>query len=125
MQLLQQETSLQEIVQLVGSDALPEKERLTLEIARMIREGFLQQSAYHPVDSYCSLKKQYNLLKSSLKFGELAVQALEAGASLPAIISLDVKTKLIKAALIDEKNFENEIKKLNERMVSDFKGLVV
>ena len=124
MEILQQEASLQEIVQLVGSDALPEKERLTIEIARMIREGFLQQSAYHPVDSYCSLKKQYGLLKSILKFRELAFQSLEEGANLTAIVSLDVKTKLMKAALIDEKNFENEIKKLNEQMSSDFKGLV-
>ena len=124
MEILQQEASLQEIVQLVGSDALPEKERLTIEIARMIREGFLQQSAYHPVDSYCSMKKQYGMLKSILRFGELAQQSLEEGASLPTIVSLDIKTKLIKAAFIDEKNFENEIKKLNEQMSSDFKGLV-
>ena len=124
MEILQQEASLQEIVQLVGSDALPEKERLTIEIARIIREGFLQQSAYHPVDSYCSMKKQYGMLKSILRFGELAHQSLEEGASLPTIVSLDVKTKLMKAALIDEKNFENEIKKLNEQMSSDFKGLV-
>ncbi len=125
MEILQQEASLQEIVQLVGSDALPEKERLTIEIARMIREGFLQQSAYHPVDSYCSLKKQYGLLKSIMKFRELAFQSLDEGANLPAIAALDIKTKLIKAALIDEKSFEHEIKKINEQMGSDFKGLVV
>jgi len=124
MEILQQEASLQEIVQLVGSDALPEKERLTLEIARMIREGFLQQSAYHPVDSYCSMKKQYGLLKSIMKFRELAFQTLEEGANLISIVSLEIKTKLMKAALIDEKNFESEIKKLNEQIISDFKALI-
>lgn len=124
MAILQQEASLQEIVQLVGSDSLPEKERLTLEVARIIRDGFLQQSAYHPVDSYCSLKKQYHLLKSILRFHELAFQSVEQGASITAIAGLDVKTKLSKAALIEEKQFESEIKKLNEQMVSDFKSLV-
>lgn len=124
MSILQQEASLQEIVQLVGSDALPEKERLTLEISRMIREGFLQQSAFHPVDSYCSLKKQYSLLKSILKFGELATQALEEGANLTAITSLEVKSKITKSAFIGEKEFEHEIKKLNDQMSSDIKKLV-
>lgn len=124
MEILQQEASLQEIVQLVGSDALPEKERLTLEIARMIREGFLQQSAYHPVDSYCSLKKQYNLLKMILKFGELASQALADGVGLTAINYLDIKSKITKAAFIDEKTFENEVKIFHEKLLSDFKGLV-
>ena len=60
MSLLQKEAELQEIVQLVGPDALPDRERVILEIARMLREDFLQQDAYHEVDSYCSPKKQYN-----------------------------------------------------------------
>lgn len=124
MQILQQEASLQEIVQLVGSDALPDKERLTLEVARIIRDGFLQQSAHHPVDSYCSLKKQYNLLKAILRFNELAFQSVEQGASITAIAGLDIKSKLSKAALIEEKQFETEIKKMNEQMISDFKALV-
>lgn len=124
MEILQQEASLQEIVQLVGSDALPEKERLTLEVARIIRDGFLQQSAHHPVDSYCSLKKQYALLKSMLRFHELAFRAMEEGASLAAISKLEVKSKLSKAALVEDKQFENEIKKLGEQMGVEFKSLV-
>jgi V/A-type H+-transporting ATPase subunit A len=124
MDLLQQEASLQEIVQLVGSDALPEKERLTLEIARMIREGFLQQSAYHPVDSYCSLKKQYGLMKLILKFGELAQQALEEGASISSISGLEVKTRIVKATLVEENKFESEVTKLNSQKVEEFKNLV-
>ncbi len=65
MELLQKEAELQEIVQLVGSDALPETSRqLTLEVARMIREVFLQQNAYHPVDTYCPMTKQYAMLKA-------------------------------------------------------------
>lgn len=124
MTILQQEASLQEVVQLVGSDALPEKERLTLEIARMIREGFLQQSAFHPVDSYCSLKKQYQILKIILKFGDMAFQSLEAGANVGDITDLDIKSKLTKAVLIDEKHFEKEIDQMNEQMNTSFKSLV-
>ncbi len=67
MALLQKESELQEIVKLVGPDALPPRERATLESARMIREDFLQQSAFHEVDTYCSGKKQYEMLKTYLK----------------------------------------------------------
>jgi len=79
MALLQKESELQEIVQLVGPDALPDKERITLESTRMIREDFLQQNAYHEVDTYCSPTKQYQMLETILIFQEKAVAALERG----------------------------------------------
>ena len=63
MALLQKESELQEIVQLVGPDALPDRERITLETTRMIREDFLQQNAYHEVDTYCLLKSSTKCLK--------------------------------------------------------------
>ncbi len=125
MEILQQEASLQEIVQLVGSDALPERERLTLETARMIREGFLQQSAYHPVDSYCSLKKQYGMMRIMLRFGDLAAQALEEGVSINAISSMEIKSKLTKSAFIEEKIFDGEAKKMNDEMISAFKSAII
>lgn len=124
MSILQQEASLQEIVQLVGSDALPEKERVVLETARLIREGFLQQSAFHPVDSYCSLNKQYQLLRMILKFGDLASEAVETGASVAAISSMEIKSRIAKATLIEEKVFDAEIKKIEEQMVQEFEKLV-
>ena len=71
MELLQKEAELQEIVQLVGSDALPEEQKLTLEVARMIREVFLQQNAYHPVDTYSPLTRQYTYLKIIKMFSDL------------------------------------------------------
>jgi len=63
MVLLQKESELQEIVQIIGPDALPQRERLTLEIARMVREDFLQQNAFHEIDTYCHLEKQLGMLK--------------------------------------------------------------
>src|SRR3989344_4164388 len=72
MTTLQEEEKLMEIVQLVGSDSLPEKEQLTLEVARMIREFLLQQNAFNEVDTFCSLEKSYLLIKTILHFADLA-----------------------------------------------------
>ncbi|MFU8767563.1 MAG: ATP synthase subunit A, partial [Candidatus Methanoperedens sp.] len=79
MELLQKEAELQDIVQLVGSDALPEDQQLTLEISRMVREYFLQQNAFHEVDTFCPMDKQYRLLKAISGWGDKAQTALESG----------------------------------------------
>jgi V/A-type H+-transporting ATPase subunit A len=75
MEVLQKEAELQEIVQLVGSDALPESEQVTIEVARMIREFFLQQNAYDAVDTFCDMKKQYDMMKAIKLFSDLAYAA--------------------------------------------------
>ncbi|MBU1120675.1 MAG: ATP synthase subunit A [archaeon] len=123
MRILQEEASLQEIVQLIGSDALPEKERVTLEVARVIREGFLQQNAYHKVDSYCSLKKQYGILKGILNYAKLANAAVEMGVAVESITNVDSKTKLTKARFIEEKNFNSEMEKITKQMENEFKEI--
>jgi V/A-type H+/Na+-transporting ATPase subunit A len=94
MYLLQKEVELQEIVQLVGPDALPESEKAILEITRMIREDFLQQSAYHDVDSFCSLDKQYWMLRVILSFHERVDQAMGKGVPLVKILKLPIKTEI-------------------------------
>ena len=94
MYLLQKEVELQEIVQLVGPDALPESEKAILEITRMIREDFLQQSAYHDVDSFCSLEKRYWMLRVILAFYDRMNQAMGKGVSLVKILKLPVKTEI-------------------------------
>lgn len=94
MYLLQKEVELQEIVQLVGPDALPESEKAILEVTRMIREDFLQQSAYHEIDSFCSLEKQYWMLKVILSFHERVNQAMGKGVPLAKILKLPVKTEI-------------------------------
>lgn len=94
MALLQKEAELQEIVQLVGPDALPEKEQAILMITKMLREDFLQQNAYSDVDARSELKKQYLMLKTVLKFHELTSNALDIGVQLKRIMDLPTRAKI-------------------------------
>ena len=113
METLQKESELQEIVQLVGSDALPEEQRLTLEVARMIREYFLQQSAYHPVDTYSPLKRQFAYLDAIRQFGKLAQKAITLEVPLEKIIALPSRAELGKL------KFEEKIDEEIPRVVKD------
>ncbi len=121
MELLQRESELQEIVQLVGSDALPEDQQLTLEIARMIREYFLQQNAYHEVDTFCPMDKQYKLLKAILAWGDKAQTALEGGASVEDIMKSKSKDDLAKVKF--EKDFDGALGVITKSMEEEFKKL--
>ena len=91
MFILQKETELQEIVQLVGPDALPESEKIILEVARMLREDFLQQFAFDDVDAYCPPKKAYWILKIIMAFYDAAVAALNRGVSLRQVLELPIR----------------------------------
>ena len=91
MFILQKETELQEIVQLVGPDALPESEKIILEVARMLREDFLQQFAFDEVDAYCPPLKAYWILKVILSFSDAAIAALNRGVSLPQVLELPIR----------------------------------
>jgi len=124
MKILQKEDELQEIVQLVGSDALPEKERLTLETARLIREAFLQQNAYHEVDSFCSLKKQAGLLKAIINFGDIAEQAVDEGVTVESVSGVKSKNELVKARFIKEEEFESKLKSISEAIEKEVNGLI-
>ena len=94
--LLKVEAELQEIVQLVGSDALPIDQQLTLEVARMIREYFLQQNAYHDVDAYSGIKIQYEMAKSILTFQDSAKKAIAGGAQLGDVVNVPARTNLMR-----------------------------
>ncbi len=94
MYLLQKEVELQEIVQLVGPDALPESEKTILEVTRMLREDFLQQSAYDDIDSFCPMEKQYWMLRVILSFYERTNAAMARGVPLAKIIKLPVKAEI-------------------------------
>jgi V/A-type H+-transporting ATPase subunit A len=117
MVLLQKESELQEIVQLVGPDALPDRERITLESTRMIREDFLQQNAYHEVDTYCPPIKQYGMLKTIIMFQEHATAALERGAASEDVIALSVKEDIGKMKYIPEAEFEAEVKAIQDKVI--------
>ncbi|MBC7109615.1 MAG: V-type ATP synthase subunit A, partial [Archaeoglobi archaeon] len=107
----------------VGSDALPEEQRLVLESARMIREYFLQQNAYHEVDTYTPVEKQYLMLRSIMKFYEMASKALKAGAPLERILSLKSRVELSKVKY--EKDYEGVLKEIEEIMKREFSELGV
>jgi V/A-type H+-transporting ATPase subunit A len=122
MALLQEEAELQEIVRLVGFDALSEGDQLKLEVAKSIREDYLQQNAFHEVDTYASFEKQYKMLDLILKFGDEAKRALDGGIYLNKILALEVRDKIARAKYIPEtdiskmddiaKELEGEIEKL-------------
>lgn len=107
MSLLQEEASLEEIVRLVGIDALSEKDRLKLEVAKSLREDYLQQNAFHEVDTYASLEKQYKMLKLVLFFYDEAERALNAGVYLKELLDLEVRDKIARSKYISEENIKN------------------
>jgi V/A-type H+-transporting ATPase subunit A len=121
METLQEESELQEIVQLVGSDALPEEQRLTLEVARMIREFFLQQNAYHPVDTYSPLKRQYEYMSAIRKFSDHATKAISLEVPLERIVSLQCRSDLGKLKF--EETIDRDLKTLTVAMEKQFAGL--
>lgn len=122
MRKLQEESELEEIVRLVGMDALSFKDRLTMEVARSIREDYLHQNAFHEVDTYTSPQKQNGMLHLILAFGELGEKALEAGATVEQIIALPVREEIGRAKYIAEDEFpqayERICKTLAEQMAS-------
>lgn len=116
MGILQEEDELQEIVSLVGIDSLSEKDRLTLESARTIREDYLHQNAFHEVDTYTSLEKQSKMLNTILMFNRLGQKALKEGAYLSRVLKVPVRDKIARMKYIPEQDMKmiddisNEIK---------------
>ncbi len=96
MALLQREAELQDIVRLVGPEALPEEDRLVLEIARMIREGFLYQDAFDPYDTYSPPQRSHPIMRAIMRFYERAREALAKGVPVSRIASLPVRVKIVK-----------------------------
>jgi V/A-type H+-transporting ATPase subunit A len=123
MEILQKEAELQEIVQLIGSDALPEKEQITLEFARALREIFLQQHAGDEVDSFCSIDKQYKLLKAIIEYGKAAYRALDAGVQVSEILKMKSRDMLANTKF--EKDFEKSLKKAQTEMKKEFQTMGV
>ena len=121
MEVLQKEAELQEIVQLVGSDALPETEQITIEVARMIREIFLQQNAYDAVDTFCDMKKQYDIMKSIKLFADLSSAAQAVGVTPSQIIASKAKNDLPQIKFI--KDYKPELEKISKAMDAEFNTL--
>ncbi|MEM4274222.1 MAG: hypothetical protein QW420_07700, partial [Candidatus Caldarchaeum sp.] len=121
--LLQREADLLELVRLLGPEALPDEEKLIIDVARMIREGFLQQSAYDEVDAYCPPPKQYKLLRLFVMFHKLAEEALRKGVALKDIRSLPIISKLIRAKYEVPNNRLELLDELERAMVDTFEKL--
>ena len=102
MRILQEESELQEIVQLVGMDALSWKDRLTMEVARSIREDYLHQNAFDEVDTYTSLDKQFLMMRLILEYYQKGKQALDAGANLSDVLNLPVRERIGRSKYIPE-----------------------
>ena len=114
MALLQEESSLQEIVRLVGRDTLSEKDQLKLEVAKSIREDYLQQNAFMESDTYTSLTKQDKMLQLVLKFYDEANRGLESGAYLKEISEMRVREKIARAKYMPESDLDKMNDILNE-----------
>jgi V/A-type H+/Na+-transporting ATPase subunit A len=112
LELLQKESELQEIVQLVGVDALPEREKATLDVARMIREDYLQQSAYDEVDTYTSIQKQMRMLRVILAFGDQEQEAVAKGATVAQLQKLPVRTRLSRMKWVPEAELKTQFDQL-------------
>ncbi len=122
MTVLQEEAALDEIVRLVGVDALSSKDRLTMETAKIIREDYLHQNAFDEVDTYTSMRKQFLMLKLICEFDERAREALENYADMNAILSCTCKEKIGRAKYITEENLA-EFDEILKLMNSELKAL--
>jgi len=116
LRVLQQEAELEEIVRLVGPEALPEGDKLLLLIARMIREDFLQQSAYNEADTYCTPAKAGLMLKTIMKSYELAQEMLNSGAGIESIRSSPMVYRISRMKDIPNEVFEQRVKELWSEM---------
>jgi len=123
MALLQKEAELQEIVQLVGADALPARERVTLEVARMIREDFLQQNAYHAIDSFCSLEKQYLMAKIIRQWYDYASEAIEHGIGLEKLGGMKIKDAIARMKYVPSEEFRERYEGIIRDMKDEFEVL--
>jgi V/A-type H+-transporting ATPase subunit A len=116
LKILQEEAGLEEIVRLVGPEALPDKDKLLLLAARMIREDFLMQSAYHEVDTYCLPRRAHAMLATILKFYEIAKKMSDEGTSVAEIRSLPLIYKISRMKDIPHDEFDDRIRQLWDEM---------
>ena len=125
MALLQKEEELQEIIRLVGPDALPPADRVILEGARVIREDFLQQNAYHEIDTYCPYKKQYEMLRIMIKFYHLMMDAVKNGVPFDRFKELKCREAIARMKTVPNEEYEEQFKKIEKEMEEEFKQITV
>ena len=124
MSLLQDEDSLNEIVKMVGMDALSPQDRLKMEAARSIREDFLHQNSFDEVDTYTSLAKQYNMMRLVYSFYSEGVKALEQGATINNLVKMEVRERIGRYKYTREENIQEEYEKIGRELLSEISGLI-
>ena len=122
MSLLQEEAELDEIVKMVGMDALSPTDRLKMEAARSIREDFLHQNSFHEIDTYTSLRKQYLMMKLVLAFYEEASEALTKGASMQILINMEVRERIGRYKYTLDADIETEYEKILNELHTEIAG---
>lgn len=124
MALLQREEELQEIIRLVGPDALPPLDRVVLEGARVIREDFLQQNAYHEIDTYCSHEKQYTMLRIILKFYHLLEECIRKGIAFDALKRLKCREIIARMATVSNEEWQKRFKEIEKEMEKEIEEVI-
>lgn len=123
LKILKREDELNEIIRLVGPESLPESEKILLEVARLLREGYLQQNAYDPIDTYSSPEKQYKLLEALLRFHDMAMESVSNGVPSSKIAALPVIPELAKLRMSIENERISEIDRYVEKAEREIKAL--
>jgi V/A-type H+-transporting ATPase subunit A len=124
MAILQKESELQEIVKLVGPDALPPRERVVLESSRMIREDFLQQSAFHEIDTFCPSSKQYEMLNLILKFYDIINDAVNKNVHMDDILNMKSRENIARMKTISNKEFTKKFQAIEKELEKEVNSLV-
>ena len=124
MGILQKESELQEIVQLVGYDSLPEKQKNILDVAKIVREDFLQQNAFDDTDTYCSMKKQYMMLMIIKTLNDYQEKAIDAGKKLTQTSSLPVRSKISRMKEIKEEDFEKFYNGIVKEIMDEYNSIM-
>ena len=124
MTILQEEAELNEIVQMVGMDALSPTDRLKMEAARSIREDFLHQNSFHEVDTYSSLKKQHLLMQLVVAFYEHSKEALEKGASIQGLLKMEVRERIGRFKYVTEDKLDEEYDRIGKELASEIANVL-
>ena len=123
MNILQRDDELREIVMLVGPDALSESQRVTLEVARMIKEDFLMQHAYNPADTYCDKQKIYSMMKLILDYHKIMQKAVDENIPLQKVLELPVKAEIDRMRLTPADKFSSFLENTEQQIGQQFKGI--
>ena len=121
--ILQREDALKEIVRLLGPEALPDEEKLILDVARMIQIGFLQQNAYDDIDAYCSPQKQFTMMKMFVRFHQEALKALRNGVPLSRVRSMQVIAPMLRAKFAIKSEDLGKLEALSKQMLDEFSSI--